>query len=149
MWMKAQKNTIKKLVNKKLKDKIEEVRQAKVPGLEAYKKAFKASGTENKEYHKDFEKKFKNYQDFEGNSNPEFPHQESSTTADGYQKYENTTDDEEFIDDFAFPGLQDFDVHNQDMKRLTDYLDGSSETGNAQVDKDGKPLGNVVPSDLG
>ena len=35
------------------------------------------------------------------------------------------------------------------MKRLSDYLDGSSETGNAQVDKDGKPLGNVSPSDLG
>ena len=35
------------------------------------------------------------------------------------------------------------------MERLVDYLEGSDETGNAQTDKDGNALGNVVPSDLG
>jgi len=35
------------------------------------------------------------------------------------------------------------------MERLADYLEGSSETGNAQTDEDGKAVGNVVPSDLG
>ena len=33
--------------------------------------------------------------------------------------------------------------------RLSDYLSGSQETGNAQTDKEGKPLANVVPSKLG
>ena len=40
-------------------------------------------------------------------------------------------------------------VDNQDMERLTDYLEGNSETGNAMTDDDGTALGNVVPSDLG
>ena len=35
------------------------------------------------------------------------------------------------------------------MERLTDYLEGSSETGNAQEDEDGETLGNVVKSELG
>ena len=63
--------------------------------------------------------------------------------------YRGTTEDEEFVDDFAYPGLQDFDIHNQDMERLTDYLEGSSETGNAMTDSDDKALGNVVPDELG
>tara|TARA_B100001778_G_C18027915_1_gene379641 strand:- start:237 stop:521 length:285 start_codon:yes stop_codon:yes gene_type:complete len=35
------------------------------------------------------------------------------------------------------------------MDRLTKYLEGSSDTGNAQTDEDGEALGNVVPSKLG
>ena len=35
------------------------------------------------------------------------------------------------------------------MDRLTKYLEGSMETGNAQTDAEGEALGNVVPSDLG
>ena len=48
-----------------------------------------------------------------------------------------------------YPGLIDFDIHNVNMDRLTKYLEGSSENGNAQTDKDGEALGNVVPSELG
>ena len=45
-------------------------------------------------------------------------------------------------------GLQDANgVEN--LTRLSDYLSGSQETGNAQTDKDGNPLANVVPSKLG
>jgi len=146
---------IKKLVNKKLKDKLAEANLSPsktVPGLDAYNKAIKKSKTETDSYHKDVKKKFKDYSNFDGNTNPEFPHQvDSKTDPDniGYRYYRNTDDDQEFIDDFGYPGLQDFDVHNQDMKRLTDYLEGSSETGNAQEDKDGETLGNVVQSNLG
>ena len=145
-------DTIKKLVNKKLKNKLEEaVSTKKHPGYDAYEKAVKKSKTENDKAMKDTKKKFKEYETFEGNENPEFPHQEMSTTnADGqYQYYRNNDEDQEFIDDFAYPGLIDFDVNNQNMERLTKYLEGSSETGNAQKDKDGVALGNVVPSDLG
>ena len=145
-------DTIKKLVNKKLKNKLEEaVSTKKHPGYDAYEKAVKKSKTENDKAMKDTKKKFKEYETFEGNENPEFPHQEMSTTnADGqYQYYRNNDEDQEFIDDFAYPGLIDFDVNNQNMERLTKYLEGSSETGNAQKDEDGVALGNVVPSDLG
>jgi hypothetical protein len=143
------KDTIKKLVNKKLKDKIKITEASKVPGLYAYDKAFKESGKENKKYHKEFKTKLDKYMDIEGNSHPEFPHQNNSKTDYNSPMYRGTTEDEEFVDDFAYPGLEDFDVHNQDMERLTDYLEGNSETGNAMTDDDGTALGNVVPSDLG
>ena len=148
------KNTIKKLVKKKLEKTKNISEGSKVPGYDAYEKAVKKSKTQNDEAMKETEKKFKDYADFEGNSNPEFPHQEMSKTsnegADGqYQYYRNDEEDQEFIEDFAYPGLQDFDIHNQNMERLADYLEGSSETGNAQTDEDGKAVGNVVPSDLG
>ena len=144
-------NAIKKIVSKKLKDKINEAKGPKIPGYEAYEKAVKKSKKETDTYHKDTKKKFKKYDSFEGGENPEFPHQESSqTNSDGqYQYYRNNKEDEEFIEDFGYPGLLDFDIHNVDMKRLAQYLEGSSETGNAQTDEDGKDLGNVVSSDLG
>ena len=37
----------------------------------------------------------------------------------------------------------------EELDRLSAYLGGSQETGNAQKDKEGKALGNVVPTDLG
>tara|TARA_B100001564_G_scaffold108806_2_gene90263 strand:- start:2474 stop:3385 length:912 start_codon:yes stop_codon:yes gene_type:complete len=142
-------DSIKKVVNKRLKNKLNEDKKA--PGYATYEKAIKQSGSETEKYHKDLKKKFEEYNDFNGNTNPQFPHQnDSKTNPDGgYEYYRNTDDDQEFIDDFAYPGLQDFDVHNQNMERLTDYLEGSSETGNAQTDKDDEALGNVVPSKLG
>tara|TARA_R110000744_G_scaffold106102_1_gene202296 strand:+ start:2866 stop:4119 length:1254 start_codon:yes stop_codon:yes gene_type:complete len=141
-------HTIKKLVTKKLKDKLGEGRH---PGYDAYEKAVKKSKTENVKAMKDTKKKFKEYENFEGNENPEFPHQEmSQTNADGqYQYYRNDEKQQEFVDDFAHPGLIDFDINNVNMDRLTKYLEGSIETGNAQTDSDGEALGNVVPSDLG
>jgi len=148
-------DTIKKLVNKKLKDKLAEARggfsTSKHPGLDTYEKSVKKSKTENDKAMKDTDKKFKEYNKFEYNDNPEFPHQElSKTNADGqFQYYRNSEEDQEFVDDFAHPGLIDFDINNLNLDRLTKYLEGSSETGNAQTDKDGKGLGNVVPSDLG
>tara|TARA_R110000824_G_scaffold401607_1_gene613107 strand:+ start:1148 stop:2317 length:1170 start_codon:yes stop_codon:yes gene_type:complete len=139
-------DTIKKLVGKKLKDKLKET---KMPGYDAFQKAYKQSTKETKNYHKDLKKKLKDYTDYTNNSDSEFPHQNNSKTDYESPMYRNTTEDEEFVDDFAYPGLQDFDVHNQDMDRLTKYLEGSSDTGNAQTDKEGEALGNVVPSKLG
>jgi len=145
---------IKKLVNKKLRDKIVEA-EKKHPGLDAYEKAAKKSKAETNEYQKDTKKKFEEYSDFNGDTDPSFPHQEGSKTsnegADGqHQYYRNDSEDQEFIDDFAYPGLQDFDIHNTNMDRLSKYLEGSQETGNAQVDKDGELLGNVgYKSELG
>jgi len=140
--------TIKKLVTKKLKDKLSE---AKHPGYDAYEKAVKKSKTENNKAMKDTKKKFKEYENFEGNENPQFPHQEmSQTNADGqFQYYRNDEEAQEFVDDFAHPGLIDYDINNLNMDRLTKYLEGSMETGNAQTDAEGEALGNVVPSDLG
>ena len=144
--------TIKKIVNKKLKTKLKEAKKTH-PGYDTYEKAVKVSKTENDKAMKASAKKFKEYEDFNGNTKPEFPHQEDSKTDPdniGYQYYRNNDDDQEFIDDFAHPGLIDFDINNLNMEKLTDYLEGSSTTGNAQEDEDGELLGNVgYKSDLG
>ena len=144
---------IKKIVKKKLEDKtkLKEATTTKVPGYEAFEKAHRESSKINKEAEKNTKKKFDEYADFKGNTKPKFLHQEGSKTNPdgGYEYYRNTDDDQEFVDDFAYPGLQDFDVNNQNMERLADYLEGSQETGNAQTDEDDEALGNVVPSDLG
>ncbi len=137
---------IKKVIKKKLKNKLEE---AQMPGYEAYEKAYKTSKKETDDYHKSLSKKMKDFADYKDNSGSEFPHQNNSPTDYESPMYRNTTEDEEFVEDFAYPGLQDFDVHNQNMDRLTKYLEGSSETGNAQTDESGEAVGNVVPSDLG
>lgn len=132
----------KKLVKKKLSE------NSKVPGLDAYEKATKKTGQENKENEKAVKKKFEEYADFEGNSKPEFPHQNNSKTDYESPMYRNTSEDEEFIEDFRGMGLEDANgVDN--LGKISDYLEGSSETGNAQVDEDGEDLGNVVSNKLG
>ena len=147
------KNTIKKLVRKKLNEvnyPNENRTKSSTPGYDTYETVYKESGKHNKEYEKDFKKKFEDYNDFTGNDNPKFPHSENSKlNADGqYQYYRNDETQDEYIEDWRGMGLEDADgVEN--IGRLSDYLEGSSETGNAQVDNDGTPLGNVVPNELG
>ena len=139
-------DVIKKLVKKKLNER----NNTSIPGYDAFEKAYKESSKYNKEYENEFKKKFKDYNDFTGNDDPKFPHAEhSKLNADGqYQYYRNDETEDEFVDDWRGMGLEDADGVEK-IGKLSDYLDGSSETGNAQVDKDGTPLGNVVPSELG
>ena len=58
---------------------------------------------------------------------------------------------DEYIDAFAYPGQTNivFDEIKPDDKKIEMYLKGNRLTGNAQVDDEGNPLGNVVPSKLG
>ena len=71
---------------------------------------------------------------------------------DGKKKAYKASDAvEEYIDAFAYPGMTNlrFDEIKPDDKKIEKYLKGDSTTGNAQVDKDGNALGNVVPSETG
>ena len=56
--------------------------------------------------------------------------------------YRNSSEDEEFIDDFRGMGLQDANGVEH-LDRIDDYLNGSTKTGNSQ------DAANVVPSKLG
>jgi hypothetical protein len=119
-----------------------------MPGMKQTDSTLKKSKSTNNEYLKHFDKKIKDYLDFEGNSHPEFPHQNNSKTDYKSPMYRNTAEDEEFIEDFRGMGLED--ANGADMlDRVDDYLSGSQETGNAQTGKDGKALGNVVPNKVG
>lgn len=66
-------------------------------------------------------------------------------------KYHPSDAVEEYIEAFAFPGQTNlvFDEIKPDDEKIEKYLKGDSTTGNAVKDKDGKALGNVVPSEVG
>ena len=118
------------------------------PGINLTKKVLNKAKSETSSHLKQIDKKIKDYLDFEGNSHPEFPHQNNSKTDYKSPMYRNSTEDEEFIDDFRGMGLEDANGVDT-LDRIGDYLNGSSQTGNAQTSKDGKALGNVVPNKVG
>ena len=126
-------NIIKKLVSKKLKNLGEQKKTT--PSLDQVKKHRDESETETKSYHKDTEKKFKEYG-------------ESDNAEENSPMYRNDDEQSEFIEDWRGGGLEDSDGV-EDLDRISDYLGGSSKTGNAQVDEDGNDLGNVISTELG
>lgn len=67
------------------------------------------------------------------------------------KKYTPSDAVDEYIDAFSYPGQTNlrFDEIKPNKKNIEKYLKGDSTTGNAQVDKDGNALGNVVPSGVG
>ena len=131
-------NIIKKLVSKKLKNIDEQKKttpKKTTPSLDQVKKHLDGSGTETKQYHNEVEKKFKEYA-------------KSDKAEENSPMHRNDEESEEFIEDWRGMGLEDADGV-EDLDRISDYLGGSSKTGNAQVDEDGNDLGNVVSTDLG
>ena len=66
-------------------------------------------------------------------------------------KYHPSQAVDEYIEAFAFPGMTNlvYDEIKPDEKKIEKHLKGDSTTGNAVKDKDGKALGNVVPSEVG
>ena len=66
-------------------------------------------------------------------------------------KYNPSEAVDEYIEAFAYPGMTNlvFDEIKPDDKKIDKYLKGDSTTGNAVKDKQGKALGNVVPSKVG
>jgi hypothetical protein len=138
-----------RLTESELIDLIEKlVSEQKVPGLDAYDKAHKESGKQNKENDELVAKKMKEYSDIEGNNADEFPNQNG-----GEVKAERVEKDEEieFIEDMK-GGMTAIEYDRTDDKfdeRVEKQLKGDSTQGNAQVDEDGEALGNVVPTETG
>jgi hypothetical protein len=67
------------------------------------------------------------------------------------KKYHPSDAVDEYIEYFSYPGQTNlvFDEIKPNDDNIEMYLVGNSKTGNAQVDKDGEALGNVVPSKVG
>tara|TARA_R110000824_G_scaffold73220_5_gene186503 strand:+ start:9796 stop:11103 length:1308 start_codon:yes stop_codon:yes gene_type:complete len=122
------------------------------PGINITNKVLKDGGKQNKDALKLVATKLKDYLNMKNNSHAEFPHQNNSKTDYNSPMYRNSTDQEEYIDDWRGGGLADLeydtDPGDDFGKRFKKYLDGSSETGNAQSNKDGD-LGNVVSNKVG
>ena len=114
-----------------------------VPGIEVTKRAQDQTKKDASANTKEVEAKLKKASRFDGNDNPEFPHQ-----IGGEKKaYRNTEKEDEFVEDTRGGGMQDIKFENDPPKQFKDrqksYLEGDSKTGNSQ------DAANVVKSDLG
>ena len=141
----------KELTLKGLKTRLSEAVKSKnaTPGIANTERVLKQSGRDNKEYIDSVVKKVKDYLKFDGNSNPEFPHQEQSKTDYTSPMYRNSTEQEDYVDTWRGGGMSDleYDTEPSDefKDRFSKYLEGSSETGNSSYKgTDGVDVGNVV-----
>ncbi len=132
-----------RLSESQLVDLIKKMVNEAVPGLETFQKAHKESGSQNDEALSDVEKKIKEYLNFDGNDNPEFPHQ-----VGGEVKARRADEDEsEEVADHRGGGLEDLiydvDPSKEAQERHVMALKGDSKMGNSH------DAGNVIPSKLG
>jgi hypothetical protein len=128
-------------------------------GYREYEKVHKADKKENEDYLKMVAKKMTDYlkgasdkgSKYEMKETKKFPTENGGLEKGNRKKYTPSDAVDEYIDAFSYPGQTNlvFDEIKPNDDRIEKYLKGHSTTGNAQVDKDGNALGNVVPSDAG
>jgi hypothetical protein len=145
---------VERIINEENK-KFNAGRQPK--GYTEYERVHKKDIKEEEDYFKLLAKKMKDYlkdsTKGEYKENPtNFP--ESNYTLDKNAKAKKYTPSEavdDYLDAFSYPGMTNlvYDEIKPNDEWIENNLKGSSKTGNAQVDKDGKALGNVVPSKTG
>lgn len=109
---------------------IKKIVKESIPGLKAAEKAKGGSKKENDDYYKEVGKKMKNYLQFEGNDNPEFPHQIGK--GEKVARQNTKEQDEEVAKNFA--GLQNLDYDVEPSQKFKDRLkmaiEGDSKMGN-------------------
>ena len=148
------------VMEQKVKDIAEKnnITNKKAEGLKKTEKVLKADKKENDDYAKEVVKKMKEYVKAgsvgEYNESPESFPQSNYTMGkmkEKTMKYHPSQAVDEYIEAFAFPGMTNlvYDEIKPDEKKIEKHLKGDSTTGNAVKDKDGKALGNVVPSEVG
>lgn len=103
-----------------------------IPGVNITKRNQERSGKENEDHIKATEKKMKDYLSFDGNDNPEFPHQVGETKKK--MARENSKEqDEEVAKNKANPLNLTYDIEPSEdfKKRLKMSIEGDSKMGNA------------------
>lgn len=128
-------------------------------GYKEYERAHKADKKENNDYLKSVAKKMTDYlkgmsdegSKYEMKKTKKFPTENGGMKKGNRKKYTPSDAVDDYIDAFSYPGQTNlvYDEIKPNDKWIEDLLKGSSRTGNAQVDKDGNALGNVVPSKTG
>jgi len=146
---------IEELVNEeKVKDNLKKT--GKPAGLVQYDRVSKKDKSENSKANKESFKKMADYVKsgskgkFE--SNPVmFPLGNGELGKMDKKGYIPSEYVDEYVDAFAYPGQTNlvYDEIKPNDEWIEMNIKGSSKTGNAQVDKDGKALGNVVPTKTG
>ena len=151
---------IEKIVlEQKVKDKDEKQNiDKKAPeGLKKTEKVLSLNKKENDNYAKEVVKKMKDY--MKDGSKGEYTENPTDFPKSNYQldkdskimKYTPSDAVDEYIEAFSYPGMTNlvYDEIKPDDEKIDKYLTGDSTTGNAEKDKEGKALGNVVPSEVG
>ena len=114
-----------------------------IPGVTITKKSQSGSKKDNDQHLSDVGKKIKDYLSFDGNDNPEFPHQIGGDK----MAVNNTEDEDETVDDNRGRMMVDINYDNEPSKtfkqRAKDALEGSTKLGNP------KDAANAIPSKLG
>ena len=114
------------------------IKKGKTPaGLEAYEKAHKGSGKENKDYMKEFTKKITEYQK-DGSkekftTDPKhFPKGNGELEKMSKKAYVMSDGGKEFLEDYMSPGMEDLvpEEITYDEDWVSDNIKGSSRTGN-------------------
>lgn len=131
--------------------------QKKAKGLAQTEKVLSADKKENDQALKAVSKKMTDYVKKGSNGDftmepKKFPQGNNTLKKDTkVKKYSPSKAVEEYIDAFAYPGMTNlvFDEIKPSDDKIEKYLKGHKTTGNAQVDEEGKALGNVVPSETG
>jgi len=151
--MNESKKTKLSLTEEELIDLIEKiVNEEKIQGTSQQDKSMKETGKNNDEYLESVVKKMKEYNEGYSDDSESMPKTSGEISDMEKVAYEPNEEVEEYIEDFSYgSGLTglDYDGAETNEERQKEYLEGSSKTGNASKDEDGKALGNVVPSEVG
>ena len=150
------------VLEQKVKDAAEKnnISKKEATGLKKTEKVLGKNKSEGDSYFKELAKKMTDYLKDSTSStkekyemNPEsFPQSNYDMEKEHNEmKYNPSEAVEEYIEAFSYPGMTNlvYDEIKPDDKRIDKQLKGDSMFGNAVTDKDGKALGNVVPSKVG
>ena len=128
-------------------------------GYKEYERVHNADKKENDNYLKSVAKKMTDYlkgssdsgSKYEMKETKKFPTENGGMKKGIRKKYTPSDAVDEYIDAFSYPGQTNlvYDEIKPNDEKIKGQLVGSSTNGNAQVDKDGNALGNVVPSKVG
>ena len=144
-----------------VKEEKDNLKRGKEPkGYAEYERVHKADKKEGDKYFKELAKKMTDYTKdmsdsetkYDMKNTKKFPTGNDEMKKTGRKKYVPSDAVDDYVDAFVkgsgMTGLVYDEIKPQDAF-IQKYLKGDSSTGNAQVDKDGQPLGNVVPSKVG
>lgn len=148
----------KKILHKnELIARIRKIVAESIPGKKAAEKSRKDSGKENKSYYDEVGKKMKNYLSFQGNDNPEFPHQIGASQKKA-ARINSPKENDEINKNYAGLESLQYDTEPSEnfKKRMKMAIEGDSMMGNGTYTKkaeikpsNGAPKGNEAKEKLG
>jgi|LakMenEpi03Aug12_release.lakeMendotaPanAssembly.Ray.scaffolds.fasta_scaffold266207_2 hypothetical protein len=152
-------NELISLIEKMVNEEKNSFKMKEPKGYVEYEKAHNKDKKENEDYLKSVAKKMTDYlkgasdngSKYEMKETQKFPTENGGMKKGNRKKYTPSDAVDEYIDAFSYPGQTNlvYDEIKPNDEWIEANLKGSSKTGNAQVDKDGNALGNVVPSEVG